>query len=91
MEIHGEIHASQAETGAYHQSPFATSPVPKRGPHGFSLIHRLRPTGITAYKRNGGRLELAQQLPNRESPRTTKLHDRTEDEIPLDEVERIAI
>jgi hypothetical protein len=26
-----------------------------------------------------------------ESPRTTKLYDRTGDEIPLDEVERIAI
>jgi hypothetical protein len=26
-----------------------------------------------------------------ESPRTTKLHDRTSDEITLDEVERIAI
>jgi len=29
--------------------------------------------------------------PNYESPRTTKLHDRPQDEISLDEIERIAI
>jgi integrase len=53
--------------------------------------HSLRATGITAYMKNGGRLEVAQQLANHESPRTTKLCDRTEDEISLDEVEWIAI
>jgi hypothetical protein len=37
--------------------------------------------------KNGGRLEVAQQIANHESPRTTKLYDRTEDEISLDEVE----
>jgi hypothetical protein len=31
------------------------------------------------------------QSPAHESPRTTKLYDRTSDEITLDEVERIAI
>jgi site-specific recombinase XerD len=53
--------------------------------------HTLRATGITAYMKNGGRLEVAQQIANHESPRTTKLYDRTEDEISLDEVERIVI
>jgi hypothetical protein len=36
-------------------------------------------------------LENAQAMAARESPRTTKLHDRTSDEITLDEVERVAI
>jgi integrase/recombinase XerD len=53
--------------------------------------HTLRATGITAYMKNGGRLEVAQQIANHESPRTTKLYDRSSDEISLDEIERIAI
>jgi len=38
-----------------------------------------------------GKLEIAQHIANHESPRTTKLYDRGQDEISLDEVERIAI
>jgi len=53
--------------------------------------HTFRATGITAYMENGGKLETAQQIGDRESPRTTKLYDRREEEITLDEVERIAI
>ena len=48
-------------------------------------------TGITAYLENGGTIENAQAIAAHESPRTTKLYDRTSDEITLDEVERIAI
>jgi hypothetical protein len=51
----------------------------------------FRATGITAYLKNNGTLEAAQHIANHESPRTTKLYDRRQDEIPLDEVERIAI
>jgi hypothetical protein len=36
-------------------------------------------------------LENAQAMAARDSPRTTKLYNRTSDEITLDEVERIAI
>jgi integrase/recombinase XerD len=36
-----------------------------------------------------GQLEHAQQIAAHESPRTTKLYDRREDEVTLDEVERI--
>jgi hypothetical protein len=32
---------------------------------------------ITAYLQNGGTLEKAQQIANHESPRTTKLYDRS--------------
>jgi integrase len=53
--------------------------------------HTFRATGITAYLKNNGTLEHAQQIANHESPRTTKLYDRRNDEISLDEVEKISI
>ena len=53
--------------------------------------HTFRATGITAYLKNNGTLETAQYIANHESPRTTKLYDRRQEEIALDEVERIAI
>lgn len=53
--------------------------------------HTFRATGITTYLRNDGKLEHAQTMANHSSPRTTKLYDRREEEITLDEVERIAI
>ncbi len=53
--------------------------------------HSFRATGITAYLKNGGRLEIAQQMANHESSRTTGLYDRRGDEITLDEVERVGI
>lgn len=53
--------------------------------------HTFRATGITAYLENGGTLEGAQAIAAHESARTTKLYDRTGDEITLDEIERIAI
>jgi site-specific recombinase XerD len=53
--------------------------------------HTFRATGITAYLKNKGTLEHAQQIANHASPRTTKLYDRRSDEISLDEVEKIAI
>jgi integrase len=42
--------------------------------------HTWRATGITIYLENDGRLEHAQQTAGHESPRTTKLYDRTKDE-----------
>ena len=53
--------------------------------------HTFRATGITAYLKNGGRLEIAQQMAAHESARTTGLYDRRSDEVSLDEVERIGI
>ena len=53
--------------------------------------HTFRATGITEYLRNGGRRELAQQMAAHESPRTTALYDRREDEVAVSEVERILI
>jgi integrase len=53
--------------------------------------HTFRATGITAYLEAGGTLENAQAIAAHESPRTTKLYDRTGDEITLDEVKRITV
>ena len=51
--------------------------------------HTWRATGVTVDPENGGRLEHAQQMDDRAPPRTTKLYDRTKDEITIGEVERI--
>jgi integrase len=43
--------------------------------------HSFRATGMTAYLANGGALEHAQEMAAHESPRTTKLYDRTKERI----------
>ncbi len=48
---------------------------------------RYHPT----YLQNGGTLEHAQIIANHESPRTTKLYDRTREELSADETGRIRI
>ena len=53
--------------------------------------HSFRATGITEYLRNGGKLEIAQRMASHESARTTGLYDRRDDQISMDEVERILI
>lgn len=56
-----------------------------------TCCHTFRATGITAYLEAGGTIENAQAIAAHESPRTTKLYDRTSDQLTLDEVERIVI
>ncbi len=56
-----------------------------------TCCHTFRATGITTYLENGGTLEHAQAIAAHESPRTTKLYDRTDDAVSLDEIERIRI
>jgi site-specific recombinase XerD len=53
--------------------------------------HSFRATGIIAYLANGGALEHAQSMAAHESPRTTKLYDRTQERLTQDEVERIRL
>jgi integrase/recombinase XerD len=53
--------------------------------------HTFRATGITAYLENNGTIEHAQELAAHESPKTTKLYDRTNDQVSLDEIEKIVI
>jgi integrase len=82
----------------YNQPPLPAGRPPYHPPAGESGRrrtrignHTFRSTGITADLKNSGKLEAAQQIANHESPRTTKLYDRRNDEISLDEIERIAI
>ena len=53
--------------------------------------HTFRATGITEYLAAGGKIEVAQQMANHESARTTGLYDRRPDLMALDEIERIRI
>ena len=53
--------------------------------------HTFRATGITAYLKNGGRIEVAQRMAGHSNAKTTGLYDRRSDEISLDEVEKIMI
>jgi len=53
--------------------------------------HTFRATGITTYLANGGTLEHAQAMAAHESPRTTKLYDRTRERLTREEVERIRL
>lgn len=56
-----------------------------------TCCHTFRTTGITNYLSNGGTIEGAQYLAAHESPRTTKLYDRTNRQITIEDVERISI
>ena len=53
--------------------------------------HTFRATGTTAYLEEGGTIEKAQAIAFHESPKSTKLYDRTSDQIDLAEIERIKI
>lgn len=53
--------------------------------------HTFRATGITVYRKNGGTLADAQQIAGHSSARTTQLYDRSENEISLEEIERIRL
>jgi len=53
--------------------------------------HTFRGTGITEYLRNGGELETAARIAGHNSTRTTQIYDRSEQELTLDEIERILI
>ena len=52
--------------------------------------HTFRASGITIYRKKDGRLEHAQQIANHSSPKTTKLYDHSDDDITLEEIERIS-
>jgi hypothetical protein len=72
---------------------FVTVPTASRGGRRARqhVLPPFRATGITAYLQSGGTLEKAQQIANHESPRTTKIYDRSNDTLTLDEIERITL
>ena len=43
------------------------------------------------FAQNGGKVEVAQQIAGHVSARMTGVYDRRDDEVPLDEVEKILI
>jgi hypothetical protein len=51
----------------------------------------FRATDISDNLSREGKLEIARQMANHESARTTGLNDRRDDQVSLDEVERILI
>lgn len=53
--------------------------------------HTFRATGITANLKNNGTLEKAANMAKHFSTRTTQLYDRRNDDITLDEIEKIQI
>jgi integrase len=53
--------------------------------------HSFRASGITNYLAHGGTLERAAAIAGHASTRTTQLYNRLDDEITLDEIERIRI
>ena len=59
--------------------------------YGFTIIAKVKPGHADTIRAYGDTIEKAQVIAAHESPRTTKLYDRTGDEIILDEVERIRI
>ncbi|SHN27909.1 Site-specific recombinase XerD [Pseudomonas asturiensis] len=53
--------------------------------------HTFRATGITAYLKSGGTLENAAAMANHASTRTTQLYDRRNEEISMDDSERVRL
>ena len=53
--------------------------------------HSFRASGITNFLNNGGSRDNAQRIAAHEDVRTTALYDRREDEVSLDEIERIRL
>jgi integrase/recombinase XerD len=53
--------------------------------------HSFPATGTTAYLENNETLETAKKIAAHEPPRTTKLYDRTDDQLTLDEIEKISV
>jgi integrase len=53
--------------------------------------HSFRATGITFFRMNGGSLEDASRLANHASLNTTKIYDRTFDEVLVKGVERVDV
>jgi site-specific recombinase XerD len=88
-------HAGTALSGQPMSQPDAWRMIRRRAAAAGILTpignHTMRATGITAYLSNGGALEHAQEMAAHESPRTTKLYDRTKERLTQDEVERIRL
>ena len=63
----------------------------KAGVNPEACNHSFRASGITNYLNHGGSRDNAQKIAAHEDVRTTALYDRREDDISLDEIERIRL
>ena len=53
--------------------------------------HSFRATGVTEYMNSGGTIEIAQRIAGHTSPSTTRIYDRSRDQLTLEEIERVQI
>jgi integrase/recombinase XerD len=53
--------------------------------------HSFRATGVTEYMNSGGTIEIAQRIAGHTSPATTRIYDRSGDQLTLEEIERVQI
>ena len=53
--------------------------------------HRFRATGVTEYMNSGGTIEIAQRIAGHTSPSTSRIYDRSGDQLTLEEIERVQI
>jgi integrase len=53
--------------------------------------HSFRATGVTEYMNSGGTIEIAQRIAGHTSPSTTRIYDRSGDQLTLQEIERVQI
>ena len=56
-----------------------------------TCCHSFRATGITLYLGNGGTIEHAQLIAGHRSPLTTKLYDRNQDAVTVEEIRKIVV
>src|ERR1700758_845689 len=53
--------------------------------------HSFRATGVTQYMNSGGTIEIAQRIAGHTSPSTTRIYDRSGDQLTIEEIERVQI
>jgi integrase len=53
--------------------------------------HSFRATGVTEYMNSGGTIEIAQRIAGHASSATTRIYDRSGDQLTLQEIERVQI
>ena len=53
--------------------------------------HSFRATGVTQYMNSGGTIEIAQRIAGHTNPATTRIYDRSGDQLTLQEIERVQI
>jgi integrase/recombinase XerD len=53
--------------------------------------HSFRATGVTQYMNSGGTIEIAQRIAGHTSSSTTRIYDRSGDQLTLQEIERVQI